>query len=96
MQILNKLEDLATRDATVEKLKANVKVLEDEHGETFSVIPFNDAVVSTDMVLGNFRHEHRLKLHDTTHLSIRKDDIIIIDYMKTGMMHLDHWAINLF
>lgn len=88
LQVLNELNNLSTRDATVEKLKANIKVLEDENGGTISVIPFKDAVIGTPMLLGNYEKDYELKLHDITQLSLRKDDILVMDYMKCGMLYV--------
>lgn len=85
LQILNELQDSAKRDAIVEKLKARVKVLEDEHGETVSVVRFNDAVIGTPMLHENYRHGYG-QLHNITQLSIREDDIVVIDDMKSGML----------
>lgn len=83
LQILNELQDPAKRDAIFEKLKARVKVY--EHGETVSVVRFNDAVIGTPMLHENYRHGYG-QLHNITQLSIREDDIVVIDYMKSGML----------
>lgn len=76
--------DPKTKDDIIEKLKANVKVLEDENGVTCSVIPLKDGALPAHMVLAGMSGPMGMKKQDIRNMPIRDDDIIVIDYPKTG------------
>lgn len=77
------LADPSTNDEAVEKIKACVNVVEDENGETCRMAVFKDVVIPESLLLAG-RLMKGLGLHDIRNTPLREDDIMVIDYPKSG------------
>lgn len=78
------MEDPNQRQQLLQDLKPYMHTIEDEHGESFKVIKFKDAVVY-ELLLTRMNGEYEgFKVNDLRRQSLRDDDILLCSYAKTG------------